>query len=68
MDYSGIFTYMYTETALAGVIVATLLYDLIAGSRGRRFFHAFVRILMLAFIEGPGWPYSRSEAGIIGRE
>ena len=66
MDYSGIFTYMYTETALAGVIVATLLYDLIAGSRGRRFFHGFVCILMLAFIAGTVWPYSRSEAEIFG--
>ena len=43
---------MYTETALAGVIVATLLYDLIAGRRGRRFFHGFVCFLMLAFIAG----------------
>ncbi len=66
MDYSGIFTYMYTETALAGVIVAVLLYDLIAGSRSRRFFHGFVCILMLAFIAGTVWPYSRSEAEIFG--
>ena len=46
MDYSVIFSYMYTEIALTGVIVAALVYDLIAGKRGRRFFHPVMCTLM----------------------
>ena len=47
MDYSSIFSYMYTEIALIGVIVATLIFDLIAGRRGRRFFQPVACVLML---------------------
>lgn len=66
MDYSAIFTYMYTEIALIAVIVAALLYDLIAGKRGRKAFHAFMCILMLLFIAGTIFPYHSETAGIFG--
>ena len=66
MDYSAIFTYMYTEIALIAVIVAALLYDLIAGKRGRKAFHAFMCILMLLFIAGTIFPYHSETAEIFG--
>lgn len=66
MDYSAIFTYMYTEIALIAVIVAALLYDLIAGKRGRKAFHAFMCILMLLYIAGTIFPYHSETAGIFG--
>lgn len=66
MDYSGIFTYMYSEIALIGVIVAALLYDLSAGEKGRRFFHHAVCVLMLLFIAGTVVPYHKETAGIFG--
>ena len=49
MDFSTILTYMYTEIALVGVIIAALLYDLIAGARGRKYFHGVMCTLMLLF-------------------
>ena len=66
MDYSAIFSYMYTEIALIAVIVAALLYDLIAGKRGRKAFHAFMCILMLLFIAGTIFPYHSETAEIFG--
>ena len=66
MDYSAIFSYMYTETALIGVMVAAFLYDLIAGKKGRRFFHPFVCTLMLLFIAGTIVPYHKESAEIFG--
>lgn len=66
MDYSVIFSYMYTEIALTGVIVAALLYDLIAGKRGRRFFHPVMCTLMLLFIAGTVFPYHKDSGEIFG--
>lgn len=66
MDYAGIFTYMYTEIALTAITVIVLLYDLIAGERGRKFFHTFTCILMTLFIAGTIWPYSTASGEIFG--
>ncbi len=66
MDYSVIFSYIYTEIALTGVIVAALLYDLIAGKRGRRFFHPVMCTLMLLFIAGTVFPYHKDSGEIFG--
>ena len=57
---------MYTEIALAGVIVAVLLYDLIAGERGRRYFQTFVCLLMLFFVAGTVYPYHGGTADVFG--
>ncbi len=66
MDYSAIFTYMYTEIALVAVIVAALLYDLMAGKRGRKAFHGVMCTLMVLFIAGTVVPYHRETASIFG--
>ena len=66
MDYSAIFTYMYTEIALVAVIVAALLYDLMAGKRGRKAFHGVMCTLMVLFIVGTVVPYHRETASIFG--
>lgn len=66
MDYSAIFTYMYTEIALVAVIVAALLYDLMAGKRGRKAFHGVMCTLMVLFIAGTVIPYHRETASIFG--
>lgn len=66
MDYSAIFTYMYTEIALVAVIVAALLYDLMAGKRGRKAFHGVMCSLMVLFIAGTVVPYHRETASIFG--
>lgn len=66
MDYSAIFTYMYTEIALVAVIVAALLYDLMAGKRGRKAFHGVMCTLMVIFIAGTVVPYHRETASIFG--
>ena len=66
MDFSTILTYMYTEIALVGVIIAALLYDLIAGARGRKYFHGVICTLMLLFIAGTVWPYQQENASIFG--
>lgn len=66
MDYSSIFSYMYTEIALIGVIVATLIFDLIAGRRGRRFFQPVACVLMLLFMAGTIVPYHRETTEIFG--
>ena len=66
MDFSTILTYMYTEIALVGVIIAALLYDLIAGARGRKHFHGVMCTLMLLFIAGTVWPYQQENASIFG--
>ena len=66
MDYSAIFTYLYTEIALVAVIVAALLYDLMAGKRGRKAFHGVMCTLMVLFIAGTVVPYHRETASIFG--
>ena len=66
MDYSSIFSYMYTEIALIGVIVATLIFDLIAGRRGRRFFQPVACVLMMLFVAGTIVPYHRETTEIFG--
>ena len=66
MDFSGIFTYLYTEIALVGVTVAALLYDLIAGKQGRRYFHGFLCTLMLLFIAGTVIPYHKETVEVFG--
>ena len=66
MDFSGIFTYMYTEIALVGVTVFALLYDLAAGKRGRERFHGIVCMLMLLFIAGTVIPYHKDTAEVFG--
>ena len=66
MDYSAIFTYMYTEIALVAVIVAALLYDLMAGKRGRKAFHGVMCTLMVLFIAGTVVPYHRETVSIFG--
>ena len=66
MDYSSIFSYMYTEIALVGVAIAVLLYDLLAGERGRKFFHCFTCILMLLFIAGTVVPYHQGTGEVFG--
>ena len=66
MDFSTILTYMYTEIALVGVIVASLLYDLIAGARGRKYFHGVICTLMFLFIAGTVYPYHQENASIFG--
>ena len=66
MDYSAIFTYMYTEIALVAVIVAALLYDLMAGKCGRKAFHGVMCTLMVLFIAGTVVPYHRETASIFG--
>ena len=66
MDYSAIFTYMYTEIALVAVIVAALLYDLMAGKRGRKAFHGVMCTLIVLFIAGTVVPYHRETASIFG--
>ncbi len=66
MDFSAILTYMYTEIALVGVIVAALLYDLTAGPRGRKYFHGVMCALMLLFIAGTVFPYQKETAEIFG--
>ena len=64
MDYSAIFSYMYTEIALVGVTVLALIYDLMTGERGRRHFHSFVCTLMVLFIAGTVVPWHK-EAGAV---
>lgn len=66
MDYSAIFSYMYTEIALIGVTVAALLYDLAAGKRGRRHFHGVMCTLLLLFICATVFPYHKETAEIFG--
>ena len=66
MDYSAIFSYMYTELALIGVTVAVLLYDLIAGKRGRRNFHGVTCTLILLFIAATVFPWHKETAEIFG--
>ena len=66
MDYSSIFSSMYTEIALVGVAIAVLLYDLLAGERGRKFFHCFTCILMLLFIAGTVVPYHQGTGEVFG--
>ncbi len=66
MDYSAIFSYMYTEIALVGVIVLALIYDLAAGERGRRYFHCFVCTLMVLFIAGTVVPWHKEAGEIFG--
>ena len=66
MDYSAIFTYMYTEIALIGVTVAALLYDLIAGRRGRKYFHGIMCGVLLLFIGATIFPYHKETAEIFG--
>ena len=66
MDYSAIFSYMYTELALIGVTVAVLLYDLIAGKRGRRNFHGVTCTLLLLFIAATVFPWHKETAEIFG--
>ena len=57
---------MYTEIALAGVIIVALLYDLIAGGRGRRFFHPVMCTLMVLFIAGTIVPWHSGEMEAFG--
>ena len=66
MDYSAIFSYMYTEIALAGIIVAALLYDLIAGKKGRRAFHGIMCTVLLLFTAGTAFPFHKETASIFG--
>ena len=66
MDYSAIFSYMYTEIALAGIIVAVLLYDLIAGKKGRRAFHGIMCTVLLLFTAGTAFPFHKETASIFG--
>ena len=66
MDYSAIFSYMYTEIALVGVIVAALVYDRAAGKKGRQAFHGVMCALLLLFIAGTVVPYHRETASIFG--
>lgn len=66
MDYSAIFSYMYTEIALVGVTAVALIYDLIAGKCGRRAFHGVMCALLLLFIAGTVWPYHGETARIFG--
>ena len=66
MDYSAIFSYMYTEIALVGVIVAALVYDLAAGKKGRQAFHGVMCALLLLFIAGTVYPYHKETAEIFG--
>ena len=57
---------MYTELALIGVTVAVLLYDLIAGKRGRRNFHGVTCTLLLLFIAATVFPWHKETAEIFG--
>lgn len=66
MDYSAIFSYMYTEIALVGVIVAALVYDLAAGKKGRQAFHGVMCALLLLFIAGTVYPYHKETAEVFG--
>ena len=66
MDYSAIFSYMYTEIALVGVIVAALVYDLAAGKKGRQAFHGVMCALLLLFIAGTIYPYHKETAEVFG--
>ena len=61
MNYSEIITYMHTEIALIAVIVFAFLYDLMAGKRGRRFFHPVMCTVTAIFAIATICPYS--EAG-----
>lgn len=66
MDYSAIFSYMYTEIALVGAIVAALVYDLAAGKKGRQAFHGVMCALLLLFIAGTVYPYHKETAEVFG--
>ena len=50
MDFSGILIYMRPEAALTAAVVIAFLYDLIAGSKARKFFNPLMCAVMLACI------------------
>ena len=50
MDFSGILIYMRPEIALMAAIVIAFLYDLIAGSKARKFFNPLMCMVMLACV------------------
>ena len=50
MDFSGILIYMRPEAALTAAVIIAFLYDLIAGSKARKFFNPLMCAVMLACI------------------
>ena len=66
MDFSGILIYMRPEIALMAAIVIAFLYDLIAGSKARKFFNLLVCTVMLACIAACVISFPREPGEIFG--
>ena len=66
MDFSGILIYMRPEIALIAAIAIAFLYDLIAGSKARKFFNLLVCTVMLACIAACVISFPRESGEIFG--
>ena len=66
MDFSGILIYMRPEIALMAAIVIAFLYDLIAGSKARKFFNSLMCMVMLACVAACVISFPREPGEIFG--
>ena len=66
MDFSGILIYMRPEIALMAAIVIAFLYDLIAGSKARKFFNPLMCMVMLACVAACVISFPREPGEIFG--
>ena len=66
MDFSGILIYMRPEIALMAAIVIAFLYDLITGSKARKFFNPLMCMVMLACVAACVISFPREPGEIFG--
>ena len=66
MDFSGILIYMRPEIALIAAIAIAFLYDLIAGSKARKFFNSLMCMVMLACVAACVISFPREPGEIFG--
>ena len=66
MDFSGILIYLRPEIALMAAIVIAFLYDLIAGSKARKFFNSLMCMVMLACVAACVISFPREPGEIFG--
>ena len=66
MDFSGILIYMRPEIALIAAIAIAFLYDLIAGSKARKFFNPLMCMVMLACVAACVISFPREPGEIFG--